>query len=185
MGRGSGGKVNNALKETSSTTNTEGMNTYKSERTFPSFLRSQAKSPSKPKTKDALSKEHFKIIRRLGEGKFGSVFLAREIWTGMIVGLKVIEKKRIIRDNFLVQFIRELKIQSFLDHPNIIKVYGYFADEDHFYIILELGCDGQLFDVISGGQTLSEETTSFIIGNLLDAVDLMHKNKILHRDIKP
>jgi aurora kinase, other len=121
----------------------------------------------------------------LGEGKFGSVFLAREIWTGMIVGLKMIEKKRIIRDNFLVQFIRELKIQSFLDHSNIIKVYGYFSDEEHFYIILELGCDGQLFDIISGGQTLSEETTSFIIGNLLDAVGLMHKHKILHRDIKP
>jgi serine/threonine protein kinase len=50
---------------------------------------------------------------------------------------------------------------------------------------MELGCDGQLFDIISGGQTLSEETTSFVIGNLLDAVRLMHKNKILHRDIKP
>ena len=111
--------------------------------------------------------------------------MAREMWTGMIVGLKMIEKKRIIRDNFLVQFIRELKIQSFLDHSNIIKVYGYFSDEEHFYIILELGCDGQLFDIISGGQTLTEETTSFIIGNLLDAVGLMHKNKILHRDIKP
>ena len=48
--------------------------------------------------------------------------------TGMIVGLKVVEKKRIIKDNFMVQFIRELKIQSFLDHPNIIKVYGYFHD---------------------------------------------------------
>jgi serine/threonine protein kinase len=107
------------------------------------------------------------------------------MWTGMIVGLKVIEKKRIIRDNFLVQFIRELKIQSFLDHPNIIKVYGCFSDEEHFYIIMELGSDGQLFDIISGGQTLSEETTSFIIGNLLDAVALMHKHKILHRDIKP
>jgi serine/threonine protein kinase len=50
---------------------------------------------------------------------------------------------------------------------------------------MELGCGGQLFDVISGGQTLSEETTSFIIGNLLDAIGLMHRNKILHRDIKP
>lgn len=111
--------------------------------------------------------------------------MARELWTGMIVGLKVIEKKRIIRENFMVQFIRELKIQSFLDHPNIIKVYGCFSDEEHFYIIMELGSDGQLFDIISGGQTLSEETTSFVIGNLLDAVGLMHKQKILHRDIKP
>lgn len=50
---------------------------------------------------------------------------------------------------------------------------------------MELGCDGQLFDIISGGQTLSEETVSFIIGHLLEAINVMHKSKILHRDIKP
>lgn len=95
------------LKETSSTANTEGLITYKSERTFPSFLRNQTKSPPKfKKPREGLSKECFKIIRRLGEGKFGSVYLAREIWSGLIVGLKVIEKKRIIRENFLVQFVR-------------------------------------------------------------------------------
>ena len=85
----------------------------------------------------------------------------------------------------MTQFIRQLKIQMFLDHPNIIKIYGCFSDEQNIYIILELGPDGQLYDVISNGTTLSEETTSFIIGNLLDAVNLMHKFKILHRDIKP
>lgn len=84
-----------------------------------------------------------------------------------------------------MQFIRELKIQSFLDHPNIIKNYGYFSDEDNFYTIMELGCDGQLYDIISSGETLTEESTSYIIGNLLEAVNLMHRHKILHRDIKP
>ena len=85
----------------------------------------------------------------------------------------------------MTQFIRELKIQKFLEHPNIIKIYGLFSDEDNIYIILELGSEGQLYDVISCGNNLSEETTSFIIGNLLDAVHLMHRHKILHRDIKP
>ena len=55
-----------------------------------------------------------------------------------------------------MQFVRELKIQSFLEHPNIIKTYGYFADEEFFYTVLELGCDGQLYDIISGGQKLTE-----------------------------
>ena len=87
-----------------------------------------------------------------------------------MVGLKVVEKKRITRDNFLGQFIRELKIQSFLEHQNIINIYGYFQVGDQFYIVMELGCDGQLFDILANGQTLSEETTSFIIGNLLDAI---------------
>jgi len=50
---------------------------------------------------------------------------------------------------------------------------------------MELGCDGQLYDIISSGETLTEEGTSYIIYNLLDAVNLMHRHKILHRDIKP
>jgi serine/threonine protein kinase len=50
---------------------------------------------------------------------------------------------------------------------------------------MELGCDGQLYDIIATGETLSEESTSFIIGNLLEAVSVLHSHTILHRDIKP
>ncbi len=80
----------------------------RSEKTLPSFLRNQAKSPDKLKfiEKSAVSKQNFKILKRLGEGKFGSVFLAKEICTGMIVALKAMNKKKIIEDNLLVQFIR-------------------------------------------------------------------------------
>jgi serine/threonine protein kinase len=50
---------------------------------------------------------------------------------------------------------------------------------------MELGCDGQLYDFMKKWQTLTEESTSFIIANLLDAINFMHKHRILHRDIKP
>ena len=85
----------------------------------------------------------------------------------------------------MVQFIREMKIQTFLDHPNIIKNSGFFSYEENIYTIMELGCDGQLYDLIATGTKLTEESTSYIIGNLLEAVNVMHKHKILHRDIKP
>ena len=85
----------------------------------------------------------------------------------------------------MVQFIREMKIQTFLDHPNIIKNYGFFSDEENIYTIMELGCDGQLFGLIATRPQLTVESTSYIIGNLLEAVNVMHKHKILHRDIKP
>jgi aurora kinase len=54
----------------------------------------------------------------------------------MLVALKMMDKRKIIQDNLLVQFIRELKIQTFLDHPNIIKTYAFFADEEFFYTVL-------------------------------------------------
>lgn len=99
--------------------------------------------------------------------------------------MKVIQKKKIIEDGLLDQFIKELKIQAYLKHPNIIEVYGFFEDEKHFYTLMELGCDGQLYNLIFEKKKLTEEGTSFITKNLLQAVDYMHDLKILHRDIKP
>jgi serine/threonine protein kinase len=52
------------------------------------------------------------------------------------MGMKVIQKTKILSENFLEQFIREIKIQLFLDHPNIIKIYGLFSDEHNFYILM-------------------------------------------------
>jgi hypothetical protein len=78
--RNSGGRANNRLKETASTTTSnEPLQTYKSEKMLPSFLRNQTKSPERLKVgeRKGLSRENFKIIRRLGEGKFGMVSLAR------------------------------------------------------------------------------------------------------------
>ena len=54
--------------------------------------------------------------------------MVKEIKTGFILAMKIIEKAKIVRENLLEQFIRELKIQTFLDHPNIISLYGFFQD---------------------------------------------------------
>jgi calcium-dependent protein kinase len=46
------------------------------------------------------------------------------------------------------QLVREVKVQAFLDHPNLISLYDFFADEDNFYLLLELACDGPLFELL-------------------------------------
>jgi serine/threonine protein kinase len=109
----------------------------------------------------------------------------RDKISNFTMGMKVIQKKKILAENFLEQFIREIKIQLYLDHPNIIKIYGLFSDENNFYILMELGCDGQLYDIITQGKVLTEEATSIVIHNLLQACHHMHSHNILHRDIKP
>jgi serine/threonine protein kinase len=63
-------------------------------------------------------------------------------------------------------------------------VYGFFEDNECFFTLMELGCDGHLYTLISEKNGLTEETTSFIVKNLLQAVDYMHQHKILHSDIK-
>jgi len=59
--------------------------------------------------------------------------------------MKVFKKSQIIADNFIDQFIREMKIQMFLNHPNIVKMYGYFDDLSFIYILLEVATEGTLY----------------------------------------
>ena len=74
---------------------------------LPSFIRNQTRSPDRMKLgMKGLNKDSFKVIKTLGEGKFGIVSLAREVKTGMIVALKVMNKRKIVEDNLLTQFIR-------------------------------------------------------------------------------
>lgn len=69
------------------------------------------------------------------------------------------------------QFIRELKIQIYLNHPHIIKMYGYFDDETHIYIVLEVGTGGQLFHQMKWGEPMPEPKVAIIMKQVCSAVD--------------
>jgi len=99
--------------------------------------------------------------------------------------MKKIPKDIIKEENILNQLIRELKIQMFLDHPNIIKLYGFFHDKDNIYLLLELGSSGQLYKVIKERERMSENSTSYTIKQVCEAVRYLHFFKIIHRDLKP
>lgn len=73
----------------------------------------------------------------------------------MVVALKAIPKKKVVAENMVTQIVRELKLQTFLEHPNVIRNYGCFSDEEHIYTVMEVGCDGQLYDLMEDGATLS------------------------------
>lgn len=84
------------------------------------------------------------------------MFLVKEKVTNFICAVKIIEKNLLKEEEITEQFIRELKIQLFLSHPNIIKMYGYFDDALNIYILLELGMSGQLFKFLKKGQSMPE-----------------------------
>ena len=101
----------------------------------------------------------------------------------MIYCMKLISKKGLDASE-VRQLVREIKIQSFLDHPNIVNLYNVFADEDYIYLLLEPCLDGNLFKLIQE-RPLTEKETKKYVYDLSKAVDGLHKHDILHRDIKP
>lgn len=81
--------------------------------------------------------DDFKKIKFLGEGKFGQVHLVCHIKSNTLYAMKQIKKETIIKNKMQDQLLIEIKMQFYLDHPNILKLYGVFSDEEHIYLILE------------------------------------------------
>lgn len=115
----------------------------------------------------------FVLGKKLGSGKFGEVFVARHKRSGFICALKRISKGN-MDPKLLVQLVREIKIQSFLNHPNIVKLYTFFADESNIYLVQELCYSGQLYSLLKRKRKLSEELTKVIVQQICRALDYMH-----------
>ncbi|KAL9267447.1 Serine/threonine-protein kinase Aurora-3-like protein [Drosera capensis] len=131
------------------------------------------------------SLDDFEIAKPLGKGKFGCVYLAREVKSKYIVALKVIFKEQIEKYNLHHQLRREMEIQSSLRHPNILRLYGWFHDEERIFLILEYAFRGELYKVLRKCGCLSEKHAATYIASLAGALAYCHENNVIHRDIKP
>jgi serine/threonine protein kinase len=94
----------------------------------------------KPKRKE-LTIEDFDLGRKLGKGRFGNVYLAQEKATGFVLAVKVINRRQLRESEMEEQLLEEIKIQTFSNHPNILRMYGCLKDSKNIYLLLELGTE--------------------------------------------
>ncbi|XP_061350555.1 serine/threonine-protein kinase Aurora-3-like [Gastrolobium bilobum] len=127
----------------------------------------------------------FEIGKPLGKGKFGRVYVAREIKSKYIVALKVIFKQQIEKYRIQHQLRREMEIQSGLRHPNILRLYGWFHDDERVFLILEYAHNGELYKELSKKGHLTEKQAATYILSLTKALAYCHEKHVIHRDIKP
>uniref|UniRef100_A0A914YP61 Aurora kinase n=1 Tax=Panagrolaimus superbus TaxID=310955 RepID=A0A914YP61_9BILA len=129
----------------------------------------------------------FDIGKPLGKGKFGSVYLAREKESLIVVALKILFKSQLINAHVELQLVREIEIQCHLNHPNILKLYNYFVDDKKVYLILEYCLNGELYKVLQNQKDsrFSEKQSAIYIFQVADALNHCHSKDVIHRDIKP
>jgi calcium-dependent protein kinase len=79
------------------------------------------------------------MLAKIGDGAFGDVYKVRDISNDQFRAMKIIYKNRIDlgANEGVDKFNGEISILSTLDHPNIVKMYEYFEDDDNFYLITE------------------------------------------------
>ena len=132
--------------------------------------------------------DDFTVIRELGIGSFGTVYLVTHNKTKAQYALKVIDKN--LPDNLEEKdsFCREVEIMYKLNHPNIVKLYGHFEDDNCCYFIMQYIPKRSLFEIITKPrETPNLKLISSVMKDLLSAVYYLHNMKpiIIHRDIKP
>ena len=79
---------------------------------------------------------------------------------------------------------REMQIHSKINHPNVIKFYGHQKEKKDIIMILEYAPNGNLFSYIRKKERLSESEAFQFFYQTAQALNYLHKNDILHRDIK-
>ena len=118
----------------------------------------------------------------IGEGSFGVVRKATHKSSLVDRAVKIIDKGK--SGTKLVSRIKdEINILHKLDHPNILKIFEYFEDGNHLYIITEYLEGGELFSKWDPSSS-TEEDLAWMMKQILSAVAYCHRLNIWHRDIK-
>ena len=125
--------------------------------------------------------DEYEIKEKLGEGAYGCVYKVTQKSTKFLRAVKAIERKHIDSNSFS----NEMAILKTVDHPNIIKLFDCYYDNNFYYMVEEYCSGGDLFDYIQKIKNFSEKIAATIFNQLLSAINHLHKKNIVHRDIKP
>jgi WD40 repeat protein len=129
---------------------------------------------------------HFWLIRRLGSGGYGIVYLAEDQRLGRQVALKVPRPELLGSAVVRRRFLREARAAAGLDHPNLVPLYEAGEAGPYCYIASAY-CEGPTLATWLRGRAepIPPAGAAQLIATLADAVQHAHERGVLHRDIKP
>uniref|UniRef100_A0A8C4WG50 non-specific serine/threonine protein kinase n=1 Tax=Gopherus evgoodei TaxID=1825980 RepID=A0A8C4WG50_9SAUR len=132
--------------------------------------------------RDLNPEEFWEIIGELGDGAFGKVFKAQNKETKVLAAAKVIDTKS---EEELEDYMVEIDILASCDHPNIVKLLDAFYYENNLWILIEF-CAGGAVDAVmlELERPLTEPQIKVVCKQTLEALNYLHENKIIHRDLK-
>ena len=138
---------------------------------------------SEPKISD------FTFIEELGVGSYGRVILVQHKMTQAKYAIKAIDKRNKVNIEEKQYFRREIEIMYRVHHPNVVKLFGHFEDNNFCYFIMEYIPGGNIYSLLpkNGIRKVSTQNVVSIMKDVISATYFLHHMipPIVHRDIKP
>lgn len=132
-----------------------------------------------------LKRHYFKFHMIVGKGGFGKVWIVTYKAKKRYYALKEMSKTKIAMKKSINSVMNEKNILSVLNHPFIVNMKASFQDRDNLYLVMDLLTGGDLRFHICYCRRFTEIQTRFFVACLILALEYIHKNKFLHRDVKP
>ncbi|KAG4950543.1 hypothetical protein JHK82_043899 [Glycine max] len=135
----------------------------------------------------SLNLSHFRLLKRIGYGDIGSVYLVELKGTRTYFAMKVMDKAALISRNKLLRAQTEREILGLLDHPFLPTLYSYFETDKFYCLIMEFCSGGDLHSLRQKqpNKCFTEEAARFYASEVLLALEYLHMLGIVYRDLKP
>ncbi|CAD8138347.1 unnamed protein product [Paramecium octaurelia] len=131
-------------------------------------------------------KEDYSLEKMVGKGNFAKVYQTINKETKKLYAVKVFEKSKIKNsETDRLALVKEMTIMRKLDHKGLIKMYEVYEDDSNVFFILEYLEGGELHNHIQKNQKFPEKVVAKILATVLDSLDYLQKQNVLHRDLKP
>uniref|UniRef100_A0A7S3P5Y3 Non-specific serine/threonine protein kinase n=2 Tax=Amphora coffeiformis TaxID=265554 RepID=A0A7S3P5Y3_9STRA len=129
--------------------------------------------------------DSFKMIKVIGKGSFGKVFLVSENKTGEMYALKVLRKDNVIKRNQVEHTRTERNVLGYVKHPFIVGMNMAFQSKDKLYFVLDYCPGGELFFHLGKLGKFPEGRARFYTSQIILAISYVHSLDIVYRDLKP
>jgi serine/threonine protein kinase len=126
----------------------------------------------------------YEIVKELGRGSMGMVYLARDPNIERLVAVKVLRQDRMGSDIFVKRFLKEAKVIGRLSHPHTVTIHDIGEEKEDVYIAMEYVEGSPLSNTIKEKRLAAQEVVEFGV-QIAETLDYAHRKGVVHRDIKP